>query len=97
MILLSWSNPKVWVMVPVGAVAANFYDNIWINSLLFYWVGFPLYLITFGLWFALGKLGNKAPVGLMTYFNALLLGIFALYLGYEAINLWNLTDSLIIH
>ncbi len=46
MVLVSWTNPKVWLTIPPGYLAANFTGNLVVDTLLFFWIGVPLFLIS---------------------------------------------------
>ena len=85
MLLLSWTNPKVWLTVPAGVLSANYTNSDISNSLIFYIIGMPLYLIGFFMWANIGKYGAKIAKDKFNIFNALLLLSYALYLLYEGI------------
>jgi len=83
MMVLSWTNPKVWLTVPAGVLTANYTEGNFSNSLLFYLIGIPLYLFGFFMWANIGKYGAKIAKDKFNIFNALLLLAYALYLLYE--------------
>ena len=85
MLMLSWTNPKVWLTVPAGVLTANYTENDISNSLLFYLLGIPLYLVGFFMWANIGKYGAKIAKDKFNIFNAVLLLIYATYLLYEGI------------
>lgn len=80
--LLTWSNPKVWLLVPVGFLSANFTENVWINITLFYFTGVPLFLVGVYAWGMIGRLGAKVSLEYVNKFNAFLMASFGLYLLY---------------
>jgi len=83
MLLLSWTNPKVWLTIPTGVLTANYTDNDFNNSLIFYFIGIPLYIFGFFLWANIGKYGAKIAKEKFNIFNAMLLLAYAAYLLYE--------------
>ena len=83
MMLLSWTNPKVWLTVPAGVLTANYTANDISNSLIFYIIGMPLYLFGFFMWANIGKYGAKIAKDKFNIFNAMLLLAYATYLLYE--------------
>ncbi len=85
MLLLSWTNPKVWLTVPAGVLTANYVQNDISNSLIFYAIGMPLYLFGFFMWANIGKYGAKIAKDKFNIFNALLLLAYASYLFYEGL------------
>ncbi len=85
MMLLSWANPKVWLTVPAGALTADYTNHAFVDSILFYLVGVPLYFIGFFMWANIGKYGAKIAKEKFNIFNALLLFSYGAYLLYEGI------------
>lgn len=83
MMLLSWTNPKVWLTVPTGVITANYGTSNLSNSLIFYLLGLPLYLFGFFMWANIGKYGAKIAKDKFNLFNAGLLLAYACYLLYE--------------
>lgn len=83
MMILSWTNPKVWLTVPAGVLTANYSGNNLSDSLIFFLTGLPLYFFGFFLWANIGKYGAKIAKDKFNMFNALLLVSYALYLLYE--------------
>jgi threonine/homoserine/homoserine lactone efflux protein len=83
MMLLSWTNPKVWLTVPAGVLTANYSSNNLSDSLIFFLIGVPLYFFGFFLWANIGKYGAKNAKDKFNIFNAILLVSYALYLLYE--------------
>ena len=83
MALLSWSNPKVWLVIPPGFLAADYSSSLWLNIIVFYALGIPLFLFGVYLWGMIGRQGAKIAKAKVGYFNACLLLLFALYLLYE--------------
>jgi len=86
MTLVSWTNPKVWLLIPTGFITATFTDSAVINMLMFYFIGVPLFLFGVFFWGTIGKLGAKISMTYISYFNAALLigfGVYLLYAGYR--------------
>ena len=83
MILLSWTNPKVWLTVPAGVLTANYTESDISNAFIFYMIGFPLYIFGFFMWANIGKYGAKVAKDKFNIFNAILLFAYATYLLYE--------------
>ena len=83
MMLLSWTNPKVWLTIPAGVLTANYTANDMSNSFIFYLIGMPLYFFGFFMWSNIGKYGAKIAKDKFNIFNAFLLLAYALYLLYE--------------
>lgn len=85
MILLSWSNPKVWLVVPAGFLTANYTSNTFLDIILCALIGFPLFISGLFFWAMIGRQGIKIAKEKMSYFNAFLLFAFASYLFYQGI------------
>lgn len=85
MVLLSWTNPKVWLTVPTGVITANYTSNDFSSSLIFYTIGIPLYFFGFFMWANIGKYGAKIAKDKFNIFNAILLLSYAIYLLYEGL------------
>ena len=83
MSMVTWSNPKCYLLIPVGALSANFSDSIFLNAFLFWLTGMPIFLLGLLFWAMLGRLGAKVSMRGLSYFNIVLLILFAVYLGYE--------------
>ena len=83
MALLSWSNPKCWILVPIGAVNAQFTEIALLDAILYTLIGLPLFLSGIAFWGNLGRLGAKVSIRAISYFNIFLLLAFALLLEYE--------------
>lgn len=90
MMLLSWTNPKVWLTVPAGVITANYTTSNIADSLIFFFIGVPLYYFGFFMWANIGKYGAKIAKEKFNIFNTLLLVSYALYLLYEGIMALNL-------
>ncbi len=86
MSLVSWTNPKVWIGVPPGFLAANYTESLPLNIFIFYLTGIPLFYIGVYFWGQIGRQGAKIAKDKLSYFNASLLGIFALYLLYSGVS-----------
>lgn len=89
MCLLTWTNPKVWLLVPIGFLGANFSQNIFVNIFLFYILGVPLFLIGVYVWGMAGRLGAKISLDHVAKFNAALMMAFGIYLLYSGWQLQN--------
>ncbi len=89
MMLLSWTNPKVWLTVPAGVLTANYTTNPITDSLIFFLIGVPLYYFGFFMWANIGKYGAKIAKDKFNMFNAILLVSYASYLLYEGIQALN--------
>jgi len=87
MILVSWTNPKVWLTIPPGFLAANFTGNLVLDTLIFFWIGAPLFLIAVYMWGMIGRQGAKIAKDKIGYFNAFLLAGFGVYLLYQGLKL----------
>ncbi len=85
MILLSWTNPKVWLTVPTGVLTANYTESASMNILIMFIIGIPLYYFGFFMWAYMGKFGAKVAKDKFNIFNALLLFIYGAYLLYEGV------------
>lgn len=82
MSILSWSNPKVWLLVPLGFISANITQSQVINIGLYYLIGIPFFLSGVLIWGTIGRLGAKISLKHINTFNALLMALFGLYLLY---------------
>ena len=81
MTVLVWSNPKAWLAIPAGSLAATYADSEVFNIAVFVLMSVPVYLAAAFLWAAAAKQGAKlAGDKRMGYANAFLLAGFALYL-----------------
>ncbi len=89
MSLLSWSNPKVWLLVPVGFLSAGMTDNIYVNIALYIMIGIPFFLVGVFVWGSIGRIGAKISLKYVNKFNALLMFLFGCYLLFEG---WNLLE-----
>jgi threonine/homoserine/homoserine lactone efflux protein len=87
MMVISWSSPKVWVTVPIGALSASYADEVLWNAILFYLFGAPLFYAGFYLWAFLGKQGGKIAKEKFSYFTTALLVFFGIYLIVEGFQL----------
>lgn len=87
MILISWTNPKVWLTIPAGYLAANFTGNLILDVILFFLISVPLFLSGVYIWGMIGRQGAKVAGSKMGYFNAALLAGFGCYLLYQGITL----------
>ena len=87
MSVLSWTNPKVWLLVPVGFLSAKFTDSMPSNIGLFYLIGVPIFLTGLGFWGMIGRIGAKISLTKVNKFNAMLMLAFGLYLLYGGVKL----------
>ncbi len=83
MSMVTWSNPKCYLLIPIGALSANFSDSTFFNAFLFWLTGVPIFMISLFFWAMLGRLGAKVSMRALSYFNIALLLLFAGYLGSE--------------
>ena len=89
MSLMTWLNPKTWLVVPPGFLIANYTDSLAINISIFYLSGVPFFLSGVFFWSMVGRQGAKISKNKLSYFNALLLAFFGLYLLYAGIKIFN--------
>jgi threonine/homoserine/homoserine lactone efflux protein len=87
MVLVSWTNPKVWLTIPAGYLAANFTGNLPVDVLIFFFIGSPLFLAGVFIWGTIGRQGAKLAREKIGYFNAALLAAFGCYLLYQGVGL----------
>jgi hypothetical protein len=87
MVLVSWTNPKVWLTLPAGYLAANFTGNLPVDVLIFFFIGSPLFIAGVYIWGMIGRQGAKIARQKIGYFNAALLAGFAGYLLYQGFGL----------
>lgn len=87
MCMVTYLNPKVYILLPVGFVAAQLTNSLPVNIAFFYFSGIPIFL--FGVWFwgTIGRAGAKISLQYISYFNAALLVSFGIYLIYQGIKL----------
>ena len=90
MSVLTWSNPKPWIIVPPGFLVANYSESLPLNIAIFYLIGIPFFLFGVLFWSVLGRQGAKISKNKLSYFNAALLAFFGFYLLYEGIKIFNL-------
>ena len=81
MSVLTMSNPKCWLLIPLGFLGANFSDHLVINIALFYVLGAPIFYGMLYFWIMIGKLGAQISLRGIRWFNLVLMILFALYLG----------------
>ena len=94
---LSFTNPKVWLTVPAGFLAANYTQTLFIDAALFYLTSVPIFICCFLGYAMIGKKGAKLAKGKLSYFNASMLVLFALYLFYGGVVEWQEFSVLIIN
>ncbi len=89
MSLLSWTNPKVWLLIPVGFLSANITSSVPLNIALYGLVGVPFFLVGVFVWGMLGRLGARISFKHVNRFNALLMALFGFYLAFSGWTLFN--------
>ncbi|MGB7287577.1 MAG: hypothetical protein WBC71_11650 [Salaquimonas sp.] len=82
MCLVTWTNPKVWLLVPVGFLSAGITSNTPVNVALYYLIGIPFFLAGVFVWGSIGRIGAKISLKYINRFNAFLMFAFGLYLAY---------------
>ncbi len=85
MSLLSWTNPKVWLLVPVGSLNSHITGYLPIDVFLFGLVGVPMFLAGLFFWGSVGRIGAKISIRYINKANAMLMAAFGFYLIYSAI------------
>lgn len=83
MTVVTWSNPKCYLLIPIGALSANFSESIFINAGLYWLTGVPIFVTGLLFWATIGRLGAKISMRALSIFNVFLLLFFAGYLGHE--------------
>lgn len=83
MSLLSWTNPKVWLLVPVGFLGAGITSSVPVNIALYGLIGVPFFLAGVFVWGMIGRLGAKISLKYVNRFNSMLMVMFGVYLAYE--------------
>lgn len=83
MCLVTYLNPKVWILLPVGFLTAQLTENLSLNIAFFYFSGIPLFLFGIFFWGSIGRAGAKISFQYISYFNAVLLAGFGGYLIYN--------------
>lgn len=84
MSLLSWTNPKAWLLIPIGFLKADITDSIIMNITLYYLIGIPFFLSGLYVWGMIGRLGAKISLKNINKFNAFLMFSFGIYLLYSS-------------
>ncbi len=90
MILVTWTNPKVWLLVPVGFLSAGMTDSVAMNVALYYLMGIPFFIAGVFVWGSIGRIGAKISLNYINKFNAFLMFSFGVYLAYGG---WQLFQS----
>jgi len=88
MCMVTYLNPKVWILLPVGFLTAQLTDSLPLNIAFFYFSGIPLFLFGVFFWGMIGRAGAKVSIRYISYFNAVLLALFGAYLIYNGIILF---------
>ncbi len=83
MCIVTYLNPKVYILLPVGFLTAQLTDILAINIAFFYLSGIPLFLFGVYFWGIIGRAGAKISLRYISYFNAFLLISFGSYLIYN--------------
>lgn len=83
MCLVTYLNPKVWILLPVGFLTSQLTENLSLNIAFFYFSGIPLFLFGIFFWGSIGRAGAKISFQYISYFNAVLLAGFGGYLIYN--------------
>jgi hypothetical protein len=83
MCLVTYLNPKVYILLPVGFLSAKLTDNMVTNIAFFYFSGIPVFLFGVYFWGMIGRAGARISLRYINYFNALLLASFGTYLIYN--------------
>ena len=83
MCLVTYLNPKVYILLPVGFLSAQLTNNLPTNIAFFYVSGIPLFLFGVYFWGMIGKAGARISFQYISYFNAFLLATFGAYLIYN--------------
>lgn len=83
MCLVTYLNPKVYILLPVGFLTARLTESLPLNITFFYISGIPLFLFGVYFWGMIGKAGAKISFQYISYFNAFLLISFGAYLIYN--------------
>lgn len=92
MSLITVTNPKVWLLIPVGGLSANYTGSSFANIVLFWAMGAPVLTSGFLLWFFIGRVGAGISVRGFKTFNLMLLALFGGYLAFET---WAQTAALL--
>ncbi|MCS5591772.1 MAG: hypothetical protein NZ775_04550 [Gammaproteobacteria bacterium] len=90
MSIMTWLNPKTWLVVPPGFLIASYTDSLAINISIFYLSSIPFFLSGVFFWSMVGRQGAKISKNKLSYFNAALLAFFGFYLLYEGIKIISL-------
>lgn len=87
MCMVTYLNPKVWILLPVGFLAAKLSTSLPVNIAFFYFSGIPMFLIGVYFWGTVGRIGAKISLQYVSYLNAILLAGFGLYLFFQGVTL----------
>ena len=87
MSMVSYLNPKVWILVPVGFLTARLTGQIHLDIAFFYFSGIPIFLFGVFFWGTIGRVGAKISLQYISYLNAALLAMFGAFLIQAGIGL----------
>ena len=93
MCIVTYLNPKVYILLPVGFLTAKISDSLPGNIAFFYFSGIPLFLFGVFFWGMIGRAGAKISFKYISYFNAFLLAAFGAYLIYNGITLVRMPNA----
>lgn len=93
MCLVTYFNPKVWILLPVGFLTAKVSDSLPVNIAFFYLSGIPLFLFGIFFWGMIGRAGARISLNYISFLNAALLAAFGAYLIFVGITLINQTAN----
>lgn len=93
MSIVTYLNPKVYILLPVGFLTAKISESLPINIAFFYFSGIPLFLFGVFFWGSIGRAGARISFQYISYFNAFLLATFGAYLIYNGILIVNAAET----
>jgi hypothetical protein len=87
MSILSWTNPKVWLLIPIGSLNSHITGYAPVDILIYCLVGVPIFLTGLYFWGSVGRLGAKISLQYVNKANAMLMVVFGFYLIFSAVKL----------
>ncbi len=87
MSLVTYFNPKVWILVPIGFLTASVSDSLLVRIAFYYFSGIPVFLFGVFFWGIIGRAGARISFRYISYFNAILLTAFGGYLIFQGIRI----------